>query len=120
MKIYHNKMCSKSCAALELMQENGINPQIIEYIHNPPEREELIALLTMLKLKPLELIRTKDALFQQNFKDLTLSDEQWIEVMLENPILIERPIVIKDGKAVIGRPIEKILDLLCIDDRQDL
>ncbi|UIR54804.1 arsenate reductase (glutaredoxin) [Sphingobacterium sp. SRCM116780] len=112
IKIYHNRMCSKSCAALNLLQEKGLEIQIQEYIHHVPSKYELIELLTLLKLKPLELIRQKEPLFQEKFQDLLLTEEEWIDIMLEHPILIERPIVVKDGKAVIGRPLEKIVNLL--------
>ncbi len=112
MKIYHNPQCSKSNAALELIQENGITPEIIEYLHIVPTKEELISILDMLHLKPLQLIRTKELLFQQKFEGHSFTDEQWIDAMLEYPELIERPIVVNGDKAVIGRPVERVLDLL--------
>lgn len=112
MKIYHNEQCSKSNATLELIRQNGITPQVVEYLKVTPNKEELKSLLVMLNLKPLQLIRTQEPLFQQNFIKLTLTDEQWIDIMLQYPELIERPIVVKDGKAIIARPVEKVLDLL--------
>ncbi|MNO06016.1 arsenate reductase [compost metagenome] len=72
----------------------------------------MLELVTLLQLKPLELIRRNESIFQEKFKNLVLSDEEWISVMLEYPILIERPIVVKDGKAVIGRPIDKVITLI--------
>ncbi|WP_400261590.1 ArsC/Spx/MgsR family protein [Sphingobacterium sp. SG20118] len=112
IKIYHNKMCSKSCAVLDLLQEHQLDLQIQEYIHDVPTKDELLELLTLLKLKPLELIRHHEPLFQEKYTDMPLTDEEWVDIMLENPILIERPIVVKGGKAVIGRPIEKVINLL--------
>ena len=112
MKIYHNEQCSKSNATLELIQQHGITPKVINYLIDIPSKEELRSLLAMLNLKPLQLIRTQEPLFQQNFVNLTLTDEQWIDIMLQHPELIERPIVVKGGKAIIARPVEKLLDLL--------
>lgn len=112
MKIYHNPQCSKSNAALDLLQQNGIAPEVIAYLHNVPTKEELITLLDLLRLKPLQLIRTKELLFQEKFEGQNFTDEQWIDIMLQYPELIERPIVVNGDKAVIGRPVERILDLL--------
>lgn len=112
MKIYHNRNCSKSCAALDLLQENGIQAEIKEYVHEALTREELKELLEMLQLKPLELIRQKEALFQAQFAGQQHSDEEWIDIMIAHPILIERPIVVSNGQARIGRPVERILELL--------
>lgn len=112
MKIYHNSNCSKSNCALELIKEKGISPQVINYLQDTPSKEELIKLLSMLGLKPFDIIRKKEEIFQQNYAGKTFSDEQWLEILVEHPILIERPIVVKDGKAVIARPTERILELL--------
>lgn len=112
IKIYHNKNCSKSCNALELLQHQAVDIEVQEYLNDVPTRGQLIELLGQLALKPLELIRKGESVFQEKFQNLHLTDEQWIDVMLAYPILIERPIVVKDGVAVIGRPIEKILALL--------
>lgn len=112
MKIYHNAQCSKSCGALDIIRQNGIIPEVVEYLQTVPTKDELKSLLVMLNLKPLQLIRKQEPLFQQKFERHTFTDEQWIEVMLKYPELIERPIVVKDGKAVIARPVEKVLDLL--------
>lgn len=112
IKIYHNNMCSKSRAALNLLKDNNEEIEIQEYLKEVPTKSELKEILKMLQMKPLELIRKNETLFKENYKDKNLSDEEWIDIMLENPVLIERPIVIKDGKAAIGRPIEKIIELL--------
>lgn len=112
IKIYHNKLCSKSCAVLDLLKSKDVDLSIQEYLQDVPSKDELLELVTLLQLKPLELIRRNESIFQEKFKNLVLSDEEWISVMLEYPILIERPIVLKDGKAVIGRPIDKVITLI--------
>ena len=112
IKIYHNNMCSKSRAALNLLKDNNEEIEVQEYLKVVPTKSELKEILKMLQMKPLELIRKNETLFKENYKDKNLSDEEWIDIMLENPVLIERPIVVKDGKAAIGRPIEKIIELL--------
>ena len=112
IKIYHNNMCSKSRAALNLLKDNNEEIEIQEYLKEVPTKSELKEILKMLQMKPLELMRKTETLFKENYKDKNLSDEEWIDIMLENPVLIERPIVVKDGKAAIGRPIEKIIELL--------
>src|SRR5690606_33327833 len=112
IKIYHNNMCSKSRAALNLLKVNNEEIEVQEYLKVVPTKSELKEILKMLQMKPLELIRKNETLFKENYKDKNLSDEEWIDIMLENPVLIERPIVVKDGKAAIGRPIEKIIELL--------
>ncbi|WP_343560281.1 arsenate reductase (glutaredoxin) [Sphingobacterium sp.] len=111
IKIYHNNQCSKSCAALDFLQEHAADLQVQEYLEEVPSKAELIEILSQLGLKPLALIRKNEALFLEKFQHLQLTDEEWVEVMLQNPILIERPIVVKDGKAVIGRPLERVIEL---------
>ncbi|MGJ1474421.1 ArsC/Spx/MgsR family protein [Sphingobacterium spiritivorum] len=113
-------MCSKSRAALELLKEYTPEVEIKEYIKDVPGKEELIGLLDMLQLKPLELIRRNEAVFEDKFKDALHSDEEWIDIILQYPVLIERPIVVRNGKAVIGRPTERIIDLLTDGRERDL
>ena len=112
IKIYHNKNCSKSCNALEVLQHQAVDIEVQEYLNDVPTRDQLIELLGQLNLKPLELIRKGESVFQEKFQNLHLTDEQWIDAMLTYPVLIERPIVVKDGVAVIGRPIEKVVKLI--------
>lgn len=112
IKIYHNNMCSKSRATLSLLQEGQEEIEVQEYLKQVPSKAELKEILKMLQMKPLDLIRKNEAIFKENYKDKNLSDEEWIDILLANPVLIERPIVVKDGKAAIGRPIEKIIELL--------
>lgn len=110
--IYHNARCGKSRCALELLRENGIEPVVVEYLKEVPTREELKLLLAKLHLKPHDIIRTGEELYQKKLKKLQLNDEEWITVLLENPILIERPIVVKGNRAVIARPPESLLELI--------
>ena len=111
--IYHNPRCSKSRAAMELLTEKGIEPQVIKYLDTPPDRETLLDLLEMLGLEPRELMRKGEQEYKDNnLGDDSLTRDELIDAMLKYPRLIERPIVIKDGKAAIGRPIENIIDIL--------
>ncbi|WP_456379435.1 arsenate reductase (glutaredoxin) [Thiolapillus sp.] len=113
IKIYHNPRCSKSRQTLQLLEDNKIQPQIVEYLKNPPSHEELEQMLAMLNLEPRELMRTKEKEYQElGLDNPGLSRDQLITAMLEHPRLIERPIVIKDGKATIGRPPERVLEIL--------
>lgn len=110
--ILHNPRCQKSRMALALLIDNDEPVEIIEYLKNSPSKERLTEIVKLLGIKPEELIRKGETVFKEKFKDQDLSDNEWIDAMIENPKLIERPIVIKNGKAVIGRPPEKALDIL--------
>jgi arsenate reductase len=111
--IYHNPRCSKSRQTLELLHEKQIDTDIIEYLNQPPNRDELERLLDMLGLEPRQLMRTKEAEYKQlGLDDESLSRDALIEAMITNPKLIERPIVVHNGKAAIGRPPENILEIL--------
>jgi len=111
--LYHNPRCSKSRQTLQLLEENGVTPTVIEYLKTPPSAEELDTLLIQLNLQPRELMRTKEAEYKENqLDDTSLTREQLIAAMIATPKLIERPIAIADGKAVIGRPPENVLTLL--------
>jgi arsenate reductase len=111
--IYHNPRCTKSRRTLQLLRDQGVEPEIVPYLETPPTAEELDKLLTMLGLEPLELMRRKEAPFAElGLGDGTKSRQELIQAMGEHPILIERPIVVKDGKAALGRPPERVLDLL--------
>jgi arsenate reductase (glutaredoxin) len=111
--IYHNPKCSKSCQTLELLSAKGITPSIIEYNKNPPTLEKLKEILSQLGIAPRDLMRKKEDIYKElELGILSLSDKDLIDLMIEHPILIERPIVIANGKAVLGRPPEQILDIL--------
>ena len=113
VKIFHNPRCSKSRQTMQLLDSNGVIPDIIDYLKQPPSYDELAQTLELLGLEPRELMRTHEKPYQENkLDDPGLSREQLIRAMIDHPILIERPIVIHDGKAVIGRPPEKVLDIL--------
>jgi len=112
VKIYHNPRCSKSRNAVALLEEQGVEAEIVKYLDTPPNKEELKELLAMLGINARALMRTKEDIYKTlKLKDVE-SEEALIEAMVANPKLIERPIVIKDGKAAIGRPIENIVALL--------
>lgn len=111
--IYHNPRCSKSRQALQLLDEHGLQPKVVEYLKTPPSRTELENLLQMLGLEPRQLMRTKDDLYRQLGLDRAdMSRDQLIQAMLEHPALIERPIVVRGNRAAIGRPPERILEIL--------
>lgn len=112
MKIYHNAQCSKSNCALALIKQEGITPEIVDYLHNAPSREELINLLSMLQLQAADIVRKGEAVFKQKYAGKTFSNDQWLDILVQHPALIERPIVVSNGKAVIARPAERLLALL--------
>ena len=111
--IYHNPRCSKSRQTLELLQEKGIEPDVVLYLETPPDAKTLKGLLKKLGLKPRELMRTKETEYKDmGLQDSSLSDDQLIAAMVECPKLIERPIVVNGSKAALGRPPEQVLDIL--------
>ncbi|WP_045468881.1 arsenate reductase (glutaredoxin) [Sporocytophaga myxococcoides] len=112
IQILHNPRCTKSRQALAILTESGENPEIIEYLKNPLTIEELQDIIAKLKIKPEDLVRKKEPLFVENYKGKSFTDKQWIKILSENPVLIERPILIKGNKAVIGREEVKIRELL--------
>ena len=110
--LWHNPRCSKSRNAVALLEEKNIEVDVIKYLDTPPSKEELVAVLKMLGISARELMRTKEEIYKTlNLKDIE-DETKLIEAMIANPKLIERPIVIKDGKAAIGRPIENIIAIL--------
>lgn len=112
MKIYHNTRCSTSRKTLALIEESGVNPEIVEYLKDPLTEDELKDILNKLGMKAEEIIRKKEKLYKEEYKGKNLTDSQWIKVLVKNPILIERPIVVKGKKAVLGRPPENVKELL--------
>ena len=111
--IYHNPNCSKSRAALALLEENDVSPQIIYYLDTPPTAEELKALLQKLHRGIRDILRRSEPEFEEyDLDDETLSDEIVFDIVCQHPQLIERPIVVKGDRAVIGRPPENVLQLL--------
>jgi arsenate reductase len=112
IKIYHNSRCSKSRSGLEILEKSGKDFEIVPYLENTPSKEELKHILSLLNIKAKNLIRKNEAVWKDNFKGKVLTEEQLIEAMVTYPKLIERPIVLNGKKAVIGRPPEKILDII--------
>ncbi|WP_219702853.1 arsenate reductase (glutaredoxin) [Marinomonas lutimaris] len=109
--IYHNPRCSKSRQTLQLLEENNIQPEIRLYLQDTPSIEEIQTLLTQLNITPLELMRTKEAIYKELGLGKDSTDEERLQAMQANPSLIERPIVIHNNKAKIGRPPEDVLAL---------
>jgi arsenate reductase (glutaredoxin) len=111
--IYHNPKCSKSRQTLELLGEKNITPTIIEYLKNPPTAEKLNEILSLLGIAPRDLMRKKENVYEElELGNPSLSDKDLIGFMVKHPILIERPIVVANGKAALGRPPEQVLDIL--------
>lgn len=112
IKIYHNPRCRKSRETLQLLEKNTTDTEIIEYLKTVPSAEEMKKLLQKLGMQAVELVRKTEPYYKENLKGKNFSEEEWIQIMRENPKLIERPIVVKDNKAVIGRPPENALALI--------
>ncbi len=112
IKIYHNPRCSKSREALKLLEEKEEKFEVIKYLETPPSASELKNVIQLLNITPIELVRTKESEWKENFADKELTDAEIIAAMVQFPKLIERPIVVKSEKAAIGRPIENILEIL--------
>jgi arsenate reductase (glutaredoxin) len=113
VEIYHNPRCSKSRQTLQLLEDQGFKPGITDYLKTPPDRAELEKILSMLGMEPRDLMRKKEAEYKEaGLDNPALTREALIQGMIDHPKLIERPIVISNGKAVIGRPPERVLDIL--------
>jgi arsenate reductase len=111
--IYHNPRCSKSRAALEILRDQGCEPRIVEYLKDPPSEAELVKILKLLDMEPRELMRRQEEEYtRENLDDPGLSRKQLIKALHDHPRLIERPIVLANGKAALGRPPESVLDIL--------
>ena len=113
VKIYHNPRCSKSRNTLEILRDRGIEPEIIEYLKTPPSVNELTKILDLLAMAPRQLMRLGEKIYkEQGLNDDSLSDKKLVAAMVADPILIERPIVLANGKAALGRPPESVTDIL--------
>lgn len=113
MTLFHNPRCSKSRQTLELLHAKGAEPEIIEYLKTPPTEEELDHILNMLGLEPRQLMRTKETEYTENkLDDESLTRQQLIQAMVKYPKLMERPILVNNNKAAIGRPPEDVLEIL--------
>ena len=111
IRIFYNPRCSKCRETVALVRERGYVAELVEYLVTPPGKEELRSLLVKLGMKPLQLVRTGEELFKQNYAGRTLSDEEWLDALAAHPVLIERPIVVRGDRAVVARPAEKVLAL---------
>lgn len=112
IQIYHNSRCGKSRECLAFLEDSGQEYKVVKYLDEVPSFEELKTIIKKLGIKPIELVRRKEKIWIENFKDKPLSDNEIIQIMISNPILIERPIVINGSKAVIARPLEKVASIL--------
>ncbi|OXB01766.1 arsenate reductase (glutaredoxin) [Flavobacterium oncorhynchi] len=112
IQIYHNPRCGKSRNCLAFIDQTNQEYEIIPYLTETPSFSELKELLEKLNLQPAELVRTKEKIWIENYKEKTLTNDEIIQAMTDNPILIERPIVIKNGKAIIGRDLDKVASFL--------
>ena len=113
VQIFYNPNCSKCRLTMDILNNKGAKATVIEYLNTPPNAEELSNVLNLLSIEPRELMRKHESPYKDNnLDDATLSREQLIQAMIDNPILIERPIIINGNKATIGRPPEKVLDIL--------
>jgi len=113
VQIFYNPKCSKCQLTLDILNDKGVKPAVIEYLNTPPNSTELNKVLDLLNIEPRDLMRKHEAPYKENNLDNPdLNRDQLIQAMIDNPILIERPIIIKGNKATIGRPPEKVLDIL--------
>ncbi len=112
MKIYHNPRCSKSRQTLQLIKDSGKYVEVVEYLNSPPTSDELKSIIDKLGISPEQLLRKNEAVFKEKFKGKSYSNEEWIQIMIDNPKLIERPIVVDGEKAILGRPPENVRRLL--------
>ena len=113
VQILHNPRCSKSRATLQLLKENGVEPEVILYLETPPDAVRLASILSKLDMQPRELLRKGQAEYKEmGLDNMQMSDRELLAAMIEAPILIERPIVLANGKARIGRPPESVLEIL--------
>jgi len=111
MKIYHNPRCSKSRETLQLIKDAGVEVEIVEYLNETPTEDDLKTILMKLNLKPTDIIRKGESVYKEKFKNSNFNDNEWVKIMVEYPKLIERPIVVKGNKAILGRPPQNVLDL---------
>lgn len=112
IKIYHNPRCSKSRQGVALLEDSGKEFEIVKYLDHPLNGEELKTIISKLGISPIDLVRKNEKIWKSDYKDQSLSDNEIIAAMVTNPKLIERPIVINNEKAVVGRPPEKISEII--------
>ncbi len=112
MKIYHNPRCRKSRETLNIIRNNGIEPEVILYLETPPSRKEIKELLEKLGISAFDLVRKEEKLYKEEYRGKEHTEEEWIRIMADYPKLIQRPVIIKGDRAIIGRPPESVHVLL--------
>ncbi|MGR7814156.1 arsenate reductase (glutaredoxin) [Lacinutrix undariae] len=112
IQIYHNPRCSKSREGLQILENEGKPYEVIKYLDNVPSKKELTHIVSLLNISPIDLVRKNEVIWKSDFKGKTLSDSQIIDAMIAHPKLIERPIVINENRAIIGRPPSAIIDII--------
>ncbi len=112
LTIYHNTRCRKSREALELLESKGLKPEIVEYLKNPLNQKQIEALILLLKLDPIQLVRVNETLWKEHYKGKNFSNSDIIALLTKHPKLIERPIISSGTNAVIGRPIDQLIQFL--------
>jgi arsenate reductase len=112
LTIFHNPRCRKSRETLQIIIESGTNPIVVEYLKTTPSKEELQKVIEKLGINPESLVRKGERVFKDNFKGKSFNDQEWLEILANHPVLIERPIVIKGESALIGRPPENVKSFL--------
>lgn len=112
LTIYHNPRCRKSRETLKLIEESGNMVQVVEYLKMPPSKDELRHILELLNMEPEQLVRKGEAVYKENFKGKSMSSDEWLEALVKYPKLIERPIVVSENSAILGRPPENVRSLL--------
>lgn len=112
IKIYHNPRCRKSREGLQILEESGKDFEIVKYLENTPTKEELSDIIELLGIKPIDLVRKNESIWKENYKNKQLSDNEIIKIIIKNPKLIERPIVVNKNKAIVGRPPENIKKII--------
>jgi arsenate reductase len=110
--IYHNPRCGKSRAALGLLTERGLAPRVVEYLKTPPTRDELARIVARLGIPAAQLVRQAEEIYKTRYAGKRLTEAQWLDALAADPILIERPIVVRGERAVVWRPPERVLELL--------
>jgi arsenate reductase (glutaredoxin) len=112
MQMIHNNYCTKSLCALDLVKEKELSVELVDYMKNPLTKEQIADLLRKLGMSAFDLVRKSEPVYAKKFEGKNLSEEEWIDAMVHHPILIERPIFINGEKAVIGRPAERVFEIL--------
>src|SRR5688572_28522417 len=111
MKMLHHPYCTRSCAALEFVKDNQLTVELVDLTQNKPTREFLVELLSKLNIPAFELVRTSEPVYVKKFEGKILSEDEWIDAIVANPILLQRPIFIEGDRAIIGRPVERVFEL---------